>query len=77
MGLTSMHETGILIRMRATLNIDDARLAEASRLSGIRQRTALISAALDALIARESAKRLAALGATEKQLRRVRRRRAR
>lgn len=63
--------------MRTTLNIDDRLLDEARRLSGIKEKTALVRVGLEALIARESAKRLAALGATEKSLRRVRRRRTR
>jgi Arc/MetJ family transcription regulator len=41
--------------MRTTVNLDDALLAEAGRLSGIRERTALLNEALRALIARESA----------------------
>ncbi len=62
--------------MRTTLNIDDGLLDEASRLSGINEKTALVRAGLEALIARESARRLAALGATEKRLRQAPRRRA-
>jgi Arc/MetJ family transcription regulator len=62
--------------MRSTLNIDDALLAEAVRLSGIRMKTAVVHAGLEALIARESAKRLAALGGSAKSLRGVRRRRS-
>jgi hypothetical protein len=44
-------------------------------LTGIREKTALVRAGLEALIARESARRLAALGGTEKKLKRARRRR--
>lgn len=62
--------------MRTTLNIDDALLAEASRLTGIEERTALIHEGLRALIARESAVRLAKLGGTEPRLRPISRRRA-
>lgn len=61
--------------MRTTLHIDDELLGRARRLSGIQEKTALVRAGLEALIARESAKRLAALGGTEKALRPVRRRR--
>ena len=75
--LTRLHMSCILIHMRTTLNIDDRLLDEARRLSGIKEKTALVRVGLEALIARESAKRLAALGATEKPLRRVRRRRTR
>ena len=63
--------------MRTTLNIDEDLLQDARRLSGIDEKTALVRAGLEALIARESAKRLAALGGTEKRLRRVPRRRSR
>jgi hypothetical protein len=64
------------MQMRTTLNLDDRLLERARRLSGIAEKTALLHAGLEALIARESARRLAALGATEKRLRPVRRRRA-
>ena len=63
--------------MRTTLNIDDQRLARASELTGVREKTALVRMGLDALIARASAKRLAALGGTEKDLRPIPRRRFR
>ncbi|HVX40596.1 MAG TPA: type II toxin-antitoxin system VapB family antitoxin [Gemmatimonadaceae bacterium] len=61
--------------MRTTLNLDDALLDKARRLSGIEERTALIHEALRALIARESARRLARLGASEPKLVEVPRRR--
>lgn len=62
--------------MRTTVNLDDELLAEAARLSGIGERTALIHEGLRALIQRESARRLARLGGTQPQLRPVPRRRA-
>ena len=61
--------------MRTTLNIDDEILEEASRLTGIKEKTALVRLGLEALIARESSKRLAKLGGTEKDLRSIPRRR--
>ena len=61
--------------MRTTLNIDDDLLEKASRLSGIAEKTSLVRLGLEALIARESARRLADLGGTEKKLENVRRRR--
>jgi hypothetical protein len=64
------------MQMRTTLNLDDQLLDRARRVSGIQEKTALLHAGLEALIARESAKRLAALGGSEKGLRRIRRRRA-
>ena len=61
--------------MRTTLNIDDELLEEASRLAGITEKTALVRLGLEALIARETSKRLAKLGGTEKDLRILPRRR--
>jgi Arc/MetJ family transcription regulator len=63
--------------MRTTINIDEELLAEAQRVTGMNERTALIHAGLEALIARESAHRLARLGASEPRLRPVPRRRPR
>ena len=48
--------------MRTTVNLDDVLLANAGRLTGIKERTALLHEALRALIARESGRRLAQLG---------------
>jgi len=61
--------------MRTTLNIDDALLRRASNLTGVSEKTALVRMGLEALVARESARRLAELGGTEKRLSRIRRRR--
>jgi Arc/MetJ family transcription regulator len=62
--------------MRTTLNIDDATLNRASKLTGITEKTALVKMGLEALIARESAARLAALGGTDKKVKPVPRRRS-
>lgn len=62
--------------MKTTLNIDDDLLAEARRLTHIEEKTALVHAGLAALIARESAKRLAALGGSQPSLPLVARRRS-
>jgi len=62
--------------MRTTLNIDDELLAKAQRASGLKERTALVREGLKALIERESARRLAQLGGTERQLRPIPRRRS-
>lgn len=70
-----MYGVCILICMRTTLNLDDDLLREAQRLSGLKGKTAVVHAGLRALIARESARRLAALGGSQKALRSVRRRR--
>jgi Arc/MetJ family transcription regulator len=61
--------------MRTTITIEDELLDEAHALSGISGRSALVRAALQELVARETARRLAALGGTEPQLRRIPRRR--
>lgn len=53
------------MHMRTTLNIDDELLAEAGRLTGIEEKTALVRAGLEALIAREAARRLAVLGGSD------------
>jgi Arc/MetJ family transcription regulator len=75
LGWCDMHNTCILICMRTTLNLDDALLKEAQRLSGLSGKTAVIHAGLRALIARESARRLAQLGGSERALEPIRRRR--
>ena len=62
--------------MRTTLNIDDQILKKASQLTGIKGKTALVRLGLEALIARESSKRLAKLGGTENNLRSIPRRRS-
>jgi len=51
--------------MRTTLVIDDSLLERARELTGIPEKTALVRAGLEALIAREAGKRLAALGGTQ------------
>ncbi len=53
------------MHMRTTLIIDDRMLAEAMRLTGLKEKTAVVHAGLQALIRRENAKRLIALGGTE------------
>lgn len=60
--------------MRTTLNIDDDLYAEAVKLTGVKEKTALLRESLKALIERESARRLAALGASEPNLKPVPRR---
>ena len=61
--------------MRTTLNIEDELLAKAHRVSGLKEKTALVREGLKALIERESARRLAKLGGTEPRLQPVPRRR--
>ena len=61
--------------MRTTLNIDDSLVRTASRLTGVKEKTALVRMGLESLVAVASAKRLAALGGTENSLQPIRRRR--
>lgn len=61
--------------MRTTLNLEDKLLDKASKLTGIKEKTSLVRLGLEALIARESSKRLAKLGGTEKELTAIPRRR--
>jgi hypothetical protein len=60
--------------MRTTLNIEDNLMDKASTLTGIKEKTTLVKLGLEALIARESARRLAKLGGTQKQLKAIPRR---
>jgi len=62
--------------MRTTLNIEDGLIAQAARLTGITEKTALVRLGLEALIAAESAKRLSRLGGSEKRLKPIPRRRS-
>lgn len=63
--------------MRTTLNIDDELIEKAARLTGVTEKTSLVRMGLKALIARESAKRLAKLGGAEKEIEMVPRSRPR
>ena len=63
------------IFMRTTLNIEDKLIQKAKEMTGIHEKTHLVRLGLEALIARESSKRLAKLGGTERKLRTVPRRR--
>ena len=74
--LRRMAVSAILIHMKTTLNIDDDLLAEAHRLTRIEEKTALVHAGLVALIARESARRLVALGGSQPTLASIPRRRS-
>lgn len=62
--------------MRTTLILRDELIEQASAMTGIREKTALVHAGLEALIAREAARRLATLGATEPRISAPKRRRA-
>ena len=63
--------------MRTTINLDEELVSRAQRISGVKERTAVIHEGLKALIERESARRLARLGGSEPKLQPVPRRRSR
>jgi Arc/MetJ family transcription regulator len=63
--------------MRTTVALDDELLAKAEEYTGIREKSALIRAALRALVEREAARRLARLGGSEPDLAVIPRRRMR
>jgi hypothetical protein len=58
------------------LIIDTGLLERARELTGIQEKTALVRAGLEALIAREAGKRLAALGGTHPDMANIPRRRS-
>ena len=62
--------------MRTTININDEILKKASLLTGIKEKTNLVKRGLEALISLESSRRLAKLGAKEKNVKNIRRRRS-
>ena len=62
--------------MKTTLNIDDLLLGKAAELTGVSAKTSLVKMGLEALIAQEAARRLAALGGSNSGLRKIPRRRS-
>ena len=74
--LTHAHHSTTLMHMRTTLILDNELIERARGLTGVTGKTALVHEGLRALIARESARRLAALGGSEPALRPIPRRRA-
>jgi Arc/MetJ family transcription regulator len=60
---------------RTTINLDDTLIEEAQRVTGVRERSALVREGLKALIERESARRLARLGGSEPGIEPIQRRR--
>jgi Arc/MetJ family transcription regulator len=63
--------------MRTTIALDDDLVRTAQQFTGVEEKTALVREALKALIERESARRLAALGGTMPGLKKIPRRRGR
>lgn len=64
MALDDMYKIYILIHMKTTMILDDLLIKRARELTGLKEKTAVVHAGLEALIARESARRLAKLGGT-------------
>ena len=62
--------------MRATVTLDDDLVRKAQKYTGIKERSALLRAALEALIHIEASRRLAAMGGTEPELEYIKRTRA-
>ena len=62
--------------MRTTIVLDDDLLAKAQALTNLQEKSSLVKEALIALVARESAKRLASLGGSEPQLETIARRKS-
>jgi Arc/MetJ family transcription regulator len=54
--------------MRTTLEIDDELLAKAQEYTGLQEKSAIVRAALKALVQREAARRLARLQASAELL---------
>ncbi|MEQ1865823.1 MAG: type II toxin-antitoxin system VapB family antitoxin [Micropepsaceae bacterium] len=61
--------------MRTTIALDDDLVAEAQSFTGLTEKSSLVREALKALIERESARRLARLGGSERRLKAPPRRR--
>ena len=61
--------------MRTTVVLDDDLVRIAEELTGVAEKTALLRIALNALIERESARRLTSLGGTMPHLKNIPRRR--
>ena len=62
--------------MRTTLILNDELVEKARKLTGIQEKTALVHKGLEELIARESARMLAALGGSEPEMEPIPRRRS-
>ncbi len=51
--------------MRTTVTLDDAVVAKAAELTGVKETSALVRVGLETLVRLESARRLAALGGSD------------
>lgn len=73
--MTHTYIGGILMHMRTTLILRDDLMAQAARLAGMTEKTALVHAGLEALIEKKSRERLASLGGSQPHLKAPPRRR--
>ena len=64
-----------VMHMRTTLILDDELIEKARTLTGLTEKTAVVHAGLRALIVQHSARKLAALGGSDRRARAPRRRR--
>jgi Arc/MetJ family transcription regulator len=62
--------------MRVTIALDDKLVAKAEEYTGLKEKSALVHEALKSLVARESGKRLAALGGSDPKANAAARRRS-
>ena len=65
------------MHMRTTLILDDKLLERAREVTGIKEKTAVVHEGLKALISREAARQLVALGGSQPKMKRIPRRRSR
>lgn len=61
--------------MRTTVSLDDELVERAQEYTGLREKSALLREALEALVQREAARRLAAMGGDSPKLKPIPRRR--
>ena len=65
-----------MMHMRTTLDLKEELVEQARKMTGIREKTALVHAGLAALIEQAAARRLESLGGTMPGLKSIRRRRS-
>lgn len=71
-----MHNDARFMHMRTTLNLRDDLVQRARAATGIKGKTELVHAGLEALLRREAARRLIALGGSDPAAKAAPRRRA-
>ena len=75
-GLDYTRSVGVGGAMRTTVNLDDVLLDKAKRYTTLESNSAVVNAALKALVEREAARRLARMGGTMPDLQPIPRRRS-